>query len=90
MQEGVAVLKLSPKLEFSSGKNAALEKRNSVPSAVQTKFISPYKNRFSLSEKGNANSNVKQLKKYDDKAIKTTKNFIGKSCYNVRDHSIVA
>lgn len=68
MQEGVAVLKITPTLE-----NISVGKRNTIHSIPSSSKVLSF-------EKTDSNS-VKN--KYHDKPIKTTKNFIGKSCYNV-------
>ncbi|CAL7948381.1 unnamed protein product [Xylocopa violacea] len=75
MREGVATLKLLPKSEFISNKSVNIEKRNTVPSVTPTKF--PVYTRTQFLKDKCAKS------KYEDKPVKTTKNFIGKSCYNL-------
>ncbi|XP_076636733.1 calpain-A-like isoform X6 [Colletes latitarsis] len=82
MQEGVAVLKTSSTLEYSNSRYG--NRRSTIPSISQVAFGS-YSEAVP-SGKGSLNSeskflNVKKMSK--DKGIKTTKNFIRKSCYNL-------
>ncbi|XP_076636456.1 calpain-A-like isoform X4 [Colletes latitarsis] len=82
MQEGVAVLKTSSTLEYSNSRYG--NRRSTIPSISQVAFGS-YSEAVP-SGKGSLNSeskfvNVKKTSK--DKGIKTTKNFIGKPCYNL-------
>ncbi|XP_071863117.1 calpain A isoform X5 [Bombus fervidus] len=78
--EGVAELKLSPKLEHA--KNISIEKKSTVPNIAQGKLLSYTK----FSEKENLNSRSKSTKEkntYKDKPLRTTANFIGKPYYNL-------
>nr|XP_034171889.1 calpain-A-like isoform X3 [Osmia lignaria] len=68
MQEGVAVLKIAPTLE-----NINVGKRNTIHSIPSSSKVLSFEK---------TDSNLKN-NKYHDKPIKTTKNFIGKSCYNL-------
>lgn len=78
--EGVAELKLSPKLEHA--RNISIEKKSTIPNIAQGKLLSDTK----FSEKENFNSRTKSTKEkntYKDKPLRTTANFIGKPYYNV-------
>lgn len=78
--EGVAELKLSPKLEHA--RNINIEKKSTIPNIAQGKLLSYTK----FSEKENLNSRSKSTKEkntYKDKPLRTTANFIGKPYYNV-------
>ncbi|XP_033358148.1 calpain-A-like isoform X5 [Bombus vosnesenskii] len=78
--EGVAELKLSPKLEHA--RNINIEKKSTIPNIAQGKLLSHTK----FSEKENLNSRSKLTKEkntYKDKPLRTTANFIGKPYYNL-------
>ncbi|XP_068970494.1 calpain-A isoform X2 [Bombus flavifrons] len=78
--EGVAELKLSPKLEHA--RNINIEKKSTIPNIAQGKLLSYTK----FSEKENLNSRSKSTKEkntYKDKPLRTTANFIGKPYYNL-------
>lgn len=78
LQEGVAELKLSPILEFS--KKINVEKENAIPISGTVKF-------HSHKEQGESTNSqpkpTKAKKTYENRSLRTFKNFIGKSCYNV-------
>ncbi|XP_050582470.1 calpain-A-like isoform X6 [Bombus affinis] len=78
--EGVAELKLSPKLEHA--RNISIEKKSTIPNIAQGKLLSYTK----FSEKESLNSRSKSTKEkntYKDKPLRTTANFIGKPYYNL-------
>ncbi|XP_012347614.1 calpain-A isoform X2 [Apis florea] len=78
LQEGVAELKLSPILEFS--KKINVEKENAIPISGTVKF-------HSHKEQGESTNSqpkpTKAKKTYENRSLRTFKNFIGKSCYNL-------
>lgn len=78
VQQDIAELKLSQKLEFNRKIN--IEKENSIPISGTIKF-------HSHKEEGkNTNfqpKSTKIKKTYKNIPLRTFKNFIGKSCYNV-------
>lgn len=81
MQEGLAVLKVGSSVEVARSTNNGIIGRNNnilyAKRELENSASSPSKSH-------GASSTTRERKKpYDDKAIRTTKNFIGKSCYNV-------
>nr|XP_033330562.1 calpain-A isoform X4 [Megalopta genalis] len=84
MKEGVAVLKISTTLERSDTRSINNLKRSTVYTFPQNQ-IAPNSKAAPIN-KGNSNLEPKfqkERKPYNDKPIRTTKNFIGKSCYNL-------
>lgn len=78
VQQDIAKLRLSPKLEFNRKIN--IEKENAIPISGTVKFYSHKE------EEKNTNSQPKSTKvkkTYKNIPLRTFKNFIGKSCYNV-------
>ncbi|XP_033330563.2 calpain A isoform X5 [Megalopta genalis] len=84
MKEGVAVLKISTTLERSDTRSTNNLKRSTVYTFPQNP-IAPNSKAAPIN-KGNSNlvpKFQKEKKPYNDKPIRTIKNFIGKSCYNL-------
>lgn len=86
MQDGLAVLKIGHMPMKLTG-NSIIGKNNNTLYSTKLEFTPGSK--AVLSNRTNNSvaeerSNLSQDKKpYQDKAIRTTKNYIGKSCYNV-------
>lgn len=86
MQEGLAVLKVGSSFKFMYD-NKIITKNN-VLCSTKLKFtlnseLANLPNKLSPTIKERLNF-CQDKKLYEDKAIRTVKNFIGKSCYNVR------
>lgn len=78
MEKGVAVLKVSSPLEYSNSRSVIGDNVSQVAFVSHSKTHNPGKGI------SNSRSEVPRVKKsYDDKGVRTTKNFIGKPCYNV-------
>ncbi|XP_043786438.1 calpain-B isoform X5 [Apis laboriosa] len=80
-QQNVAELKLSPRLEFN--KKINIEKENSIPISGTI-----HSGKFHLHKEEGKSTNsepksTKAKKTYKNKPLRTFKNFIGKSCYNL-------
>ncbi|XP_026302156.1 calpain-B isoform X5 [Apis mellifera] len=78
VQQDIAKLRLSPRLEFNRKIN--IEKENAIPISGTVKFYSHKE------EEKNTNSQPKSTKvkkTYKNIPLRTFKNFIGKSCYNL-------
>ncbi|XP_006614466.1 calpain-B isoform X6 [Apis dorsata] len=80
-QQSVAELKLSPRLEFN--KKINIEKENSIPISDTI-----HSDKFHLHKEEGKSTNsepksTKAKKTYKNRPLKTFKNFIGKSCYNL-------
>lgn len=90
VQDGVAVLKIGsdPVAPPKSTNNGLLDNNRNSSTVYSVKF--GFTPRVNLSDppttEGRLNSRRNKLL-YNDKAVRTTKNFIGKSCYNVGLHS---
>lgn len=92
MQEGLAVLKIGSSIKSVKFTNdRTIGKNNNILYSSKLEFTPNLK--ASLPNKLDSpvmkeRLNLRQDKKpYEDKAIRTVKNFIGKSCYNVRQPS---
>lgn len=84
MQEGLAVLKVGSSVEAAKFTNDLISKNNNILYLTKCEFVPKNSVASSPSKFHDANSTTWERKKpYEDKAIRTTKNFIGKSCYNV-------
>lgn len=89
MQEGLAVLKVGSSFKSAKFTSDEIITKNNIPYSTKLKFtlnpeLANLPNKLNgptIKERLNYCQD-KQL--YDDKAIRTVKNFIGKSCYNVR------
>lgn len=80
-QQSVAELKLSPRLEFN--KKINIEKENSIPISDTI-----HSDKFHLHKEEGKSTNsepksTKAKKTYKNRPLRTFKNFIGKSYYNV-------
>lgn len=76
VQQDIAELKLSQKLEFNRKIN--IEKENSIPISGTIKFHKEEGKNTNFQPKS-----TKIKKTYKNIPLRTFKNFIGKSCYNV-------
>lgn len=87
MQEGLAVLKVGSNFKSVKSTNNRIITKNNILYSTRLEFTPNSK--ASLPNKLDSSVikerlNFRQDKKlYEDKAIRTAKNFIGKSCYNV-------
>ncbi|XP_025262663.1 calpain-A isoform X5 [Camponotus floridanus] len=88
MQEGLAVLKVGSSFKSAKFTSDKIITKNNIPYSTKLKFslnseLANLPNKLNgptIKERLNSCQD-KQL--YDDKAIRTVKNFIGKSCYNL-------
>lgn len=81
MQEGLAVLKVGSSVEAA---NDLIGRNNNILHSAKREFAPKNSAASSPSKYHDANSTTWERKKpYEDKAIRTTKNFIGKPFYNV-------
>ncbi|XP_035737794.1 calpain-A-like isoform X5 [Vespa mandarinia] len=97
LEEGVAVLKLSPTLENAKKNKNSLQSTNMLlhisqtKSNIYSKLQSPYQQKKDYFNKVAAvpplnSSNINSLKRdliYNTNCVKSTTNFIGKRCYNL-------
>lgn len=83
MQEGLAVLKVEANIENAKFLNdKIMGKNNNILYSTKREFA-PENSTASLPNKSHDSTTRKHKNPYEDKAIRTTKNFIGKPCYNV-------
>lgn len=79
MQEGLALLKAGSSVEAARFTNdEIIGGNNNIPAKSE---LAPKNS--AASKFHDANSTTERKKPYEDKGIRTTRNFIGKSCYNV-------
>lgn len=87
MQEGLAVLKVGSSFKSVKSTNDKIIAKNNILYSTKLEFTSNSKASLPNKLDGSVIKellNFRQDKKlYEDKAIRTVNNFIGKSCYNV-------
>jgi len=82
MQEGLAILKVESSAEPTKFTNdKIIGRNNNILYSIKREFA-PKNSAASLANKSH-DSTTWHKKSYEDRAIRTTKNFIGKPCYNV-------
>lgn len=83
MQEGLAVLKVGSSFEPARFTNDRIIGRNNNIFYQAKCEFAPKNLAANLPSKSHDSTTGERKKLYDDKAIRTTKNFIGKPFYNV-------
>lgn len=84
MQEGLAVLKIESSVEAARfTNNEIISKNNNILYPAKSELAPKNSAASSPSKFHGANSTTKRKEPYEDEGIRTTKNFIGKSYYNV-------
>jgi len=82
MQEGLAILKIGSSVESTKFTNSRTIGRNNNILYLAKRESVP-KNSAAKLNKSHDSTTWKHNKSFEDKGIRTTKNFIGKPCYNV-------
>ncbi|XP_018368106.1 PREDICTED: calpain-A-like isoform X4 [Trachymyrmex cornetzi] len=82
MQEGLAVLKIGSSVEpTKSTNNRIIGKNNNIVYLAKRESVP--KNSAAKPNKSHDSTTWEHNKSFEDKGIRTTKNFIGKPCYNL-------
>jgi len=90
MQEGLASLKVESSADPTKFTNdKIIGRNNNIPYSIKREFA-PKNSAASLANKSHDSTTWEHKKSYEDRAIRTTKNFIGKPCYNVGRLSEIA
>lgn len=89
MQEGLAVLKVGSSFKSVKTNDNKIITKNNILYSTKLKFtlnseLANLPNKLSGSTIKERLNFCQDKKLYEDKATRTVKNFIGKSCYNVR------
>ncbi|XP_012522095.2 calpain-B isoform X6 [Monomorium pharaonis] len=87
-EEDLTILKVGSNVESAKFTNDKIIGKNnhdlySIKFTSETREFAPKNLTASLSSKSHDSTIQKHKKPYEDEAIRTTKNFIGKSCYNL-------